>query len=422
MPIALKTFAKSGSGIAISAIFGVCLIKLISHHDGPEGVGAFGLFRQFFQFLAVFFTLGSGFSIVEGMPKSGNKNHFIKTACSYSFLVALTISIIVLIFQKEICLAIYSDLKNISLIRSIPLFIIPLSFHQLIKSSLNGEGYIGISGIVTALPFVTMFIVALFSRDLFDLYLYSSLISLAVSLMLFKRPLWFLIPKIPFMRLKSFEKTSISTMITGASGFLSFLTVKAICTHKLGIWHTGLLEASWSLVGYSTLVFLTSLSVYYLPKVSADQEQIGFRNHYFSLINFLALGSLMIICLGEEFFIRLLFTPEFAEMYKLLVLMAIGEYLKCLNWVFNFSMIGLSYKKAYLVLDSCANAIFVAAVFFTDLNKLEEIGFCYIIFQTCYLLGNLIINHKFKLVSNRYALGNVCLGILVWAIVFAIKY
>ncbi|HXH29885.1 MAG TPA: hypothetical protein VNJ01_03665 [Bacteriovoracaceae bacterium] len=421
MSISVRSFLKSGIGVAISAIFGVCLIKLISYHEGPKGVGAFGLFRQFFQFLAVFYTLGSGYSIVEGLPKSKNKELFIKTASSYSLLVSVILSLLILIFQEQICLAIYSDLKNLHLIRSLPLFIVPLSILQLVKSSLSGEGFIGRSGVVTALPFVLMFAVAIYSRDLFDLYFYSSVLSFLLSLALFQKPLRSLVPKFPIERIKSLENTSISTMLTGASGFMSFLAVKAICTHKLGIWNTGLLEASWSLVAYTTLVFLTSLSVYYLPKVSADPTQVTFRNHYLTFINGIAAVSLILICLGENFFIKLLFTTEFLEMEKLLTWMALGEYLKCLNWFFIFSMIGLSYKKAYIILDLCANALLVGAVYFTDLSLLEEIGICYISFQTFYLLGNLFLNFRFKLVSTAWVVGNLGFGLLLWSALLVIK-
>ncbi len=420
MSISVRAFAKSGAGIALSAVFGVGLVKLISYHEGPEGVGAFGLFRQFFQFLAIFFTLGSGYSIVEGYPKARDRVAFIRIAASYALAVSLSLSALVLLFSEEICVALYSDLENLNLIRSIPLFLVPLSVHQLIKSALSAQGYIGLSGIATALPFFTMFVIALFSRELFDLYFYSGLLSFLLGLVLYRSPVRNLLPGFPLKRLESFERTTISAVVGGASGFLSFLAVKAVCTHRLGIWNTGLLEGAWSLVGYTTLIYLTSLSVYYLPKVSAEPEQKKFRDHYFTLINGLALASLGFICVFSSFFIHLLFTPEFGAMTKILVWMAIGEYLKCLNWVFIFSMIGLSYKKAYLALDLLANALFMVLLYLSTVSDLRDLGRIYIAFQVCYLLGNIALNFKHGMLRTSSVLANVGVGVFLWAILLGL--
>lgn len=415
----IKVFLKSGAGVAASAIFGVGLIKIIAVKSGPEGVGEFGLYRQFFQILTVLFTLGNGYSIIEGVSKATDKKKFLQLASDYVLIISLILSLLILSFSEQLSQAVFSSQKHVTLIRMTPLFILTMAYHNLMKSALSGEGKIGRSGIATSLPFLAMFLIAIISTELIDLYLYSSVGSLLLCLWLYKK-VTSLVPTKEFHRLKNFESTSLSTIITGVVGFLSFLVVKAIATHRLGINQTGLLEASWSLVSYTTLVFLTSLGVYYLPKISREHDS-QFRNKYFIIINGLGVLSLTILYLLNEVFISLLFTKEFMLMNKLLLLMAFGEYLKCLNWFFIFSMIGLSYKKAYVILDVIANIFFVAAVYFSDFSNIDYIGGCYIAFQGLYFIGNLLFNLKLKIIPMGLTILNLAIGIALWGLTAGIK-
>jgi PST family polysaccharide transporter len=419
LSLSVIAFVKSGLGIGASAIFGVGLVKIIALHAGPEGVGTFGLYRQFFQILTVFFTLGNGYSIIKGASEAKDKKQFLRSTSTYVLLVSLILGINVLLLSKQISLTIFSNSEYLSLIRLTPIFILFMAYHGLVKSAYSGEGKIGLSGIITAIPFLTMFITAFFSTDLMTLYLSSSLASFLVALILFKRISYLK----PFLRLKRnihFEKTSFSTVLTGAVGFLSFLLIKAICTHRLGINQTGFLEASWSLVSYVTLIFLTSLSVYYLPKISIPHGK-EFRHHFFMMINTLALISLGILCLASDFFIPFLFTNEFTIMGQLLLFMAIGEYLKCINWFFIFSMIGLSYKKAYIVLDLIANLVFVSIAYLSDVKTVESFGIYYLIFQFLYLIGNVTLNHKFKIIPFGLFVFNLVIGLSIWGVVCLVK-
>lgn len=421
LSISVNSFLKSGFGVLGSAIFGVALVKLISLHDGPAGVGTFGLFRQFFQFLAVFFTLGSGFSVVEGYQKAPDKSVFIKTIFNYVFFTTLIISVVVLVAAPLIHKKIFAGKDGtLSILYATPLFIIPLALHQLIKSILNGEGKIGRTGLLTSLPFMLMFLSAFISRDIFHLYLYSSVGSLAVSLWMFRKELKNFRPSFPFKRIVSFERTSWTAMITGAMGFFCFLAVKAICTQRIGIYNTGFLEASWSLVNYTTLVFLTSLSVYYLPKISGPHPE-NFKNHFFTLINLLGILSLVILHLADDFIIGLLFTDEFIGMEYLLFGMAIGEYLKCLNWFFIFTMLGTSHKKQYIVVDTIANLLFVGIIYFKTFRAVEMIGVAYIAFQVFYLLVNIALNFRYRFIKLKYLFLNLALGIAVWALIIWMK-
>lgn len=416
-----KKFSQSSIGIILSSIFGVGLIKIISIKSGPETLGYFGVFRQFFQLLTVIFTLGSGFAVIEGIPKAQDKKGFVQSVSGYTFCICLLLSILVFLFATPITLGLFGNLEQLNLIRLLPVMIFSIAYTLLIRSIYSAQGELVLSGIFWSLSYMFMFFVSFFSTELSDLYLYGSLASACVGIALFKDKS-LLIPSIKFKRLISFEQTALATAITGITGFFSFMIVRAICVRELGPNAGGFLESSWSLINYTVLIFLTSVSAYYLPQVSERNDDQDFRKKFFNLLNILSIGSLLILCLGKGILIPLLFSEKFLPASDLLIVMSIGEYFKCLNYFFIFSLIGLAKKRSYIILDSIANLSFVLMAFLLPIKSLEFFGYIYLAYQALYLAGSIYLNQKYKIISHKFFFSHLGLGILIWASYLALTY
>jgi len=417
----LVKLIQSGTGIVLSSIFGIGLIKVIALKGGPETLGYFGVFRQFFQLLTVIFTLGNGYAVIEGIPKTQNVRKFIQAVSGYTFWVCAILSTTTLIFSNQISGLLFNNNENLLLIRLLPFMIFAIAYTLLMRSVYAGKGKLIHSGVLWSFSYFFMFLVSLLSTGLDHLYFYGSVISFIIAIFLFKdRTL--LIPKLKFERIITFEKTAISTAITGVTGFFSFLVVRAICLNELGPDDGGLLESSWNLINYTVLIFLTSLSTYYLPQISARPNDVEFRKKFFLLINGSSLTALLILCLGKSLIIPLLFSEKFLPASTLLVLMSVGEYIKCITYFFIFSFIGLSKKKAYLILDTIANFAFIVLAMSLPTKSLESFGHIYIIYQTIYLIGALLLNFKFKVIPMHVLLSNLLLGTIIWITYYSIIF
>ena len=415
MPANIIKLIQSGIGIVLSSIFGIGLVKVLATKGGPETLGYFGVFRQFFQLLTVIFTLGNGYAVIEGLPKTLDIKKFTQTVSSYTFWTCTVLSIIILFFSAPITHILFGSYENINLIRMIPFMIFTVAYTLLMRSIYAGQGKLIQSGIFWSFSYFFMFLVSLISTQLDNLYFYGSVISFFIAIIFFKdRSL--LTPKIKFERNIAFEKTAVSTAITGLTGFFSFLVVRAICINKLGPDAGGLLESSWNLINYCVLVFLTSLSSYYLPQISARPSDIEFRKKFFKIINGFSLTSLIFLCWMKPVIIPLLFSKEFLPAANLVVIMSIGEYLKCLNYFFIFSLIGISRKRPYLLIDSFSNFLFIALTFILPIQELESFGYIYVAYQAFYLICSMLLNYKFKIISINTALINLIIGLSVWSI------
>lgn len=421
MPANIVKLFQSAIGVILSSIFGIGLVKIIALKGGPETLGYFGIFRQFFQLLTVIFTLGNGYAVIEGIPKSLDVKEFTRTISSYTFWICVALSITVLLFSAQITNVLFDSYENMNLVRQLPFMIFSIAYTLLMRSIYAGQGKLINSGIFWSFSYFFMFLISIISTELNHLYLYGSAMSFIIAIILFKdRSL--LIPRMRFKRLITFERTAISTAITGLIGFFSFLVVRAICLNRLGPQDGGFLEASWNLVNYTALIFLTSLSNYYLPQISARPNDIEFRKTFFLIISGVSCFALLVLCLAKSFIIPILFSEKFLPSSTLLTIMSIGEYLKCLNYFFIFSLIGISKKRSYLALDTISNIIFIALAFFVPIDGLKTFGFIYLGYQALYLLGSVILNLKFKIIPNKFLISTLMISLLVWGVYFAFSF
>jgi O-antigen/teichoic acid export membrane protein len=348
----LPSFVKSGLGVILSAIFGLLLLRLISQDLGVEGIAIFGIYRQFIQFCTVFLSWGNGFAIIESYSKSSNKSEFTTIIFKYTLAVTLGLGLFILLIHQPITGLLFADASKSYLILLSPLIFLGLANYSFFRFILTAEKNLLLSSLLQALPFILMLISFNLSANFSLIFLFSYLLSALIAFVAWRfkseAQLDF---KYEFKRLTEFEKTSIATMITGAVGFFSPLIVKAISVHYLGLSQTGVIEAEFSLISYFTLAIISGLGTFYLGQVSEAPKDINLREKTFLFLIPITAIALTVLVFFQDFFLGILFGKEILQYQPSLSLFAIGELLRCANWFFIFSMIGLSYRRTYIKLD-----------------------------------------------------------------------
>ena len=419
----LIKFIKSGIGVGLSAIFGLLLLRSISKEQGPEGLATFGIYRQFLQFCAVFLTWGNGFSIIESFSKAKDKEHFTSNTFKYFLGITFLLGFTILLFSYPITLGLFDDNMHWDLIALAPLVFIGMSFHGFFRFIITGKQHLIMASILQAAPFIFMFFFYFFTKNLFSFFLLAYLSS-AIFAFIFWKTISkekILLTKKP-SRLLDFEKTSIATIFTGAFGFLSLLLVKSISVHALGMTTTGILEAEYSMVSYLTLALISGLGTFYLGRISENPNDKAFREKIFSFLIPLTSIVLAVFIYYDQFFLNLLFGRKIVELGANLSIFGLGEMLRCINWFFTFSMIGLGFRKTYLIFDTVSYGIYVAAsaIVVSLWPFKSSIEYGYLTFQVVYLMLNLYLCVKVKVINPKLAIGLtmlssgfICLLILV---------
>lgn len=420
----LLKFIKSGIGVGLSAVFGLLLLRSISKEQGPAGLATFGIYRQFLQFCAVFLTWGNGFSIIESFSKAKDKEHFTSNTFKYVLGITFLLGLTILSLSYPITLGLFDTSENWDLIALAPLIFIGMAYHGFFRFILTAKQHLITSSILQASPFVFMFFYYFLTKNLFNFFFLAYLSSALLAFIFWKitSPQKFLIIK-EGSRIRDFEKTSIATIITGAVGFLSPLIVKSISVRYLGLAMTGIIEAEYSLVSYLTLAIIAGLGTFYLGMVSTNPHDQVFRERIFIFLIPFTTAILSILVCFDQFFISLLFGQVFLRFSPSLDIFALGEMLRCINWFLIFSMIGLGYRKSYIVSDLISNAVYIlASGLIVSIWPLKvSIEYSYLLFQAIYLMLNLRFCLKVKVVQSKLAIGLTALSIVSMTTVILIK-
>ena len=401
-----KNFIKSGVGVILTAVFGLLLLRFISHEMGVIGIAKFGIYRQFIQFCTVFISWGNGFSIIESFSKAKDKQHFTSNTFKYFQFVTFALSIPLILFAKPISSLLFNESESSDLILYSPLVFLTLSNYSFFRFIITAKRHLLSAGLLQALPFAFMLFFFFIFKDYSRLFITSYLLSAIVGYFAWRRlSSEDLRIFSTFERLTEFEKTSLATIITGSVGFLSPLIVKSLSAHYLGLELTGVLEAEFSLISYLTLAMISGLGTFYLGQVSERPTDIHFREKtYLFLVPMTAL-ALTTLIIFQSFFVGLLFGTEILQYRPNLSIFAIGELFRCANWFFIFSMIGLSHRRKYIKLDVISNIMYIitSLILVSSTRSIESLRLSYLIFQLIYLILNLRFCLKAKIISAKIA-------------------
>lgn len=125
--------------------------------------------------------------------------------------------------------------------------------------------------------------------------------------------------------------------------------ITSISTESAGYWQ-GVLKISDI---YMTVI-ISSLSLYYLPRLSEIKDPQELRKEIFS--GYAVLMPLMIflgfsIFLLRDFIIEVLFTPAFRPMRNLFIFQLLGDFFKIASWLLAYLMVAKAKGRMYIITE-----------------------------------------------------------------------
>ena len=116
------------------------------------------------------------------------------------------------------------------------------------------------------------------------------------------------------------------------------------------------------------MLVTTTLSVYYLPKLSELQDPADIKNEIlqgYKIILPVAAACGLIIYLLRDFIIRLLFTAEFAEMDVLFGWQMVGDTLKVGSWLLGYILAAKALVGWFMISELLFSTLFFTLVYLT---------------------------------------------------------
>lgn len=361
----IKTAFLSGMATIIRMLSGMIVNKVIALYIGPSGLAIIGNFQNL---LNTFMTLSTG-GINNGITKYvAEFNSEPKTRNEYlqaSFLITITssllISVVIVVFKEWFSLKILHSINytSIFIVLSITIFFIGLNNY--ILAVLNGLKYIRLYTLANILASVSSLILTTFLTTCFGLY--GAILSLILvhSVALVITVLYLLkkkVIKINFFCLNIQKNTyfnlfkfSLMSIVTIISTPLVQLIIRSLIANKISLETAGHWEALNRISNMYLLVITTSLTTYYLPRLSeiknADELKSEIIKSYKLVLP--VVGIILIsVYFCKDLIIRLLFTNEFQAMSDLFWLQLFGDFLKMSSWILAYLMVAKALTRFFI--------------------------------------------------------------------------
>ena len=364
----IKTSLLNGLAVVIKMLTMLGINKILAIYVGPAGYAAMGNFQNAVQMIT---TLGSG-AVNIGVTKYTAEYHadeslqrkVWKTAGTIALIGSVITGLLVALFHRTLASWFLDDEKYGSVFVWFGLTLVFFVFNTLLLAILNGKKDIKRYVIVNiAGSFFSLIISALM---IIKFGLYGALLTLAInqSLVFFVtfalcyRTTWFKIKyllggidKKSAINLGKFSAMALTSVVTVP---VSHILVRNLLGETLGWDAAGYWEAMWRLSAAYLMFVTTTLSVYYLPRLSELQNPQEIKKEIiqgYKIILPVASACGLIIYFLRDIIISALFTEDFMPMRELFGWQMLGDTLKIGSWILAYLMLGKALVKTFIITE-----------------------------------------------------------------------
>jgi O-antigen/teichoic acid export membrane protein len=199
---------------------------------------------------------------------------------------------------------------------------------------------------------------------------------------------------------------SLMAVISASLTPIAHLIIRNHITAKFGINAAGEWQAIWYISTVYLMVITTTLSVYYLPKLSSiANNTIELRKEilqgYKYLVPFIVILTIGIF-LFRGLIIQILFTDEFLSVKRLFLFQLIGDVMKIVSWLLSYVMLAKAMTKTFIATEIIFLIFFVIlSILLTNTFGLIGITYAYAINYAVYMFCMFFIFRKLLLYKPR---------------------
>ncbi|MEB6680155.1 O-antigen translocase [Acinetobacter lwoffii] len=364
----LKTSVLNGVAVLIKTATLFILNKILAVYVGPAGYAAIGQFQNFIQMVTTFAGSAINTAVIKYTAEyHGNEKKQIsiwKAAGSLVVVFSLFISIIIVIFQKQLSLYIFQTVEYQSVFVWFAVFLVLFNLNALFLAILNGKKEIlklviaNIAGSVLSLLVTSVLAV--------QYHLYGTLIALSiyqslaffVTLFLCYKANWFkisyLFGRIEPQIAKNFAAFALMALVSAICVPLSQMVIRSYLSQEFGLNYAGYWEAMIRLSAAYLMLVTTTLGVYYLPRLAElthlDEIKKEVYLGYKFIFPLAVVGSLCAYVM-RDWIVALLFSHAFMPMRDLFLWQMIGDSLKIGSWILAYLMLSKAMTKLFVTTE-----------------------------------------------------------------------
>ncbi len=400
----VRTSLLNGIAVVIKMLTLLGLNKVLAVYVGPAGYAAIGQFQNAVQMITTF----TGGAISNGVVKYTAEYHdsperqvkLWRTAGTLTIVGSILIGILVALSHRQLASVFLQDENLGGVFLWFSGGVLFFSLNALLLAILNGRKEILLYVTANITGSLLSFAVTFYLATQFGLYgalialvIYQS-VSFIVTLMLCLRTEWFkissLVGRIDRETLHNLSGYFFMAVVSAACVPLGQMLVRNHLATTFGLEVAGYWEAMWRLSAAYLLLVTTTLSVYYLPRLSEIRSGSEVRREVlagYRLILPIAVVAGLVMYLLRDIVISVLFTSEFYPVRDFFAGQVVGDSLKICSWIMAYVMLSKAMVKLFVITEivSCVS-FYILSVAFTNLWGMTAVTWAYAANYACYSL------------------------------------
>ncbi|CAN5703557.1 O-antigen translocase [soil metagenome] len=408
----LRTSLLNAIAVAVRMLAMLGLNKLLAVYVGPAGYAAVGQFQNAVTMITSF---ASG-AINTGVTKYTAQYHddvnaqqtVWRTAGTISVSCAALASILIALFNHELAALVLKDERHGSVFLWLSATLILFVLNALLMAILNGKKEVPL---YVSANIATSIVTLLATWALARVWgLYGAMVALAinqsivffVTLGLCLRTNWFqlhlLFGRIDKIIARKLAGYALMAMVTALAVPMSQLLIRDHLVNEFGWTNAGLWQAVTKISDMYLMLITTTLTVYYLPRLSEINDAQQLRKEINKVYRFtlpVTIAGAVTVYLLRHWLVGMLFTPDFAPMLDLLGWQLAGDIVKIGSWVLGFVMLARAMTKSYIITELVFSFSLVALTYaLTPMLGLKAVVIAFLINYLLYWLCIALILNK----------------------------
>ncbi|CAD7811303.1 Lipid III flippase [Chryseobacterium aquaeductus] len=361
----LKIFSLTGISVLIKLISSYLIVKLLAILVGPGGIALIG---QLQNFTSVFTTLGAGGinnGVVKYVAEYKNDKTTLKQTMSNGFKITIYFScfvgIVICLFSSFLSRVILFDEHYYYIFIFFGISLILISANNFFISILNGFTefrkfvIVNITTSILGLIFTVVLVLCLDIRGALIAVVTYQAVVIFFTLYYIRKLFWF---KKSYLwglwdnkTVRKYATYSLMALVSAVTLPVSQLIIRGFLVDSYSLKIAGYWESMNKISSLYLLLFTSTFSVYYLPKLSEIKEESQLRREIFKTYKIftpILLVGLCTIFFAKEFVINILFTKDFNPMKALFFWQLLGDFFKIFSWIIAFIMVAKSMSRIYI--------------------------------------------------------------------------
>jgi PST family polysaccharide transporter len=189
---------------------------------------------------------------------------------------------------------------------------------------------------------------------------------------------------------KKLWRYALMAATTAVAGPLSLIAVRSHLVDQFGLDHAGYWDGMWRISTLYLTFITTTLSLYYLPRLSELRALREVRDEIWRSFRFVvpcaAMLSLMVFLL-RDIIVQILFTPSFLPMRRLFAWQMAGDVMKIASWMMAYVMLARAMTALFIVTEIVFAALFwLASVLLTPVLGFTGVAAAHFVTYLIYLV------------------------------------